>query len=496
MGSNARSLTKSKIRTLLEFDQKSVSSLNQPRRIFERQIVAVSFAMLAAFMVATPSVEAKRPNVVHCHKGVCHRVKTLAETRALIGQTLRLRASHYSHCRHDRFNPCGLTSSGERFRANTPDNAASPDLPDGTVVLLFYPGSGKAAVVRINNAGPYWGNRRLDVSRATAVALGFSRKGVADLEVRVLRAPHEDEARYRRHRRYRPVPGFIGTFASMDEAQRALVEVASFRPGESSQAHRSIAAAPDRRSIKQALEAIPLSALNIEIDVLPYASSAPHPPLTRLASLAGYEIGPDPSPPRPADSTAPRSILGPLPARHRIDETPHASPVGPEAAGVVAVASVGRGLVLPRRWSPPLLSGQRRASIVASIDGSALEQAWPGRIAALVPRPAETVVAWAYEDTLIGRLDLIASTARYWARRSAMQGSGTESPRDGHQQALTKYAANEIRKRARSFAGAILGAFEFASQKARARMVVPASAPLGKSKTRVGKIAIVGNRLP
>ena len=53
------------------------------------------------------------------------------------------------------------------------DNAASPIYPDGTTLLLWHPQTQEAAVVRVNNAGPYWGERKLDVSRATAEKLGF-----------------------------------------------------------------------------------------------------------------------------------------------------------------------------------------------------------------------------------------------------------------------------------------------------------------------------------
>ena len=49
------------------------------------------------------------------------------------------------------------------------------------------------------------------------------RQQVADLEVRVVLSPHADEASYRRHRRYHPVPGFIGTFASLAEAHAGVL---------------------------------------------------------------------------------------------------------------------------------------------------------------------------------------------------------------------------------------------------------------------------------
>ena len=50
-----------------------------------------------------------------------------------------------AECRRDRFNPCGLTASGEAFRPNDADNAASPIYPEGTVLLVRNPSNGEAA---------------------------------------------------------------------------------------------------------------------------------------------------------------------------------------------------------------------------------------------------------------------------------------------------------------------------------------------------------------
>ncbi len=166
---------------------------------------------------ATPAY-AKTPGKTYCFNRICHRVKTLAETRREIGRDRIVQASHYDDCRRDRFNPCGLTSSGERFRANMPDNAASPIYPDGTKLLVWNPRNGRTLVVRINNAGPYYSRRLLDLSRAAAQRLGFAHRGVARLHVRVLSAPSRREARYRRNRRYAPVPGYVGKFRSVSAA--------------------------------------------------------------------------------------------------------------------------------------------------------------------------------------------------------------------------------------------------------------------------------------
>lgn len=166
----------------------------------------------------TTGAEAKAPGQRHCYGGVCHRVMTLNETSQAIGKTRRIAASHYDDCSRDRFNPCGLTSSGEVFRPNAPDNTASSIHPDGTVLLVRNPATKLAAVVRVNNFGPFKGNRQLDVSRATAERLGFAARGVASLEVMVVQAPTTAETRYQRKRRYEPVQGFLGRAETVETA--------------------------------------------------------------------------------------------------------------------------------------------------------------------------------------------------------------------------------------------------------------------------------------
>ncbi len=176
-------------------------------------------AALLATGLGGGAAEAKTPGKTYCFYGKCHRVKTIAETEALVGAEETVRASHYDSCKRDRYNPCGLTSSGAVFDSEAPDNAASPIYPDGTTLLVWSPATRASLVLRVNNAGPYWGDRKLDVSRKAAEVLGFAGQGVATLMVRVVDAPSLEEATYKRNRTYDPVPGYIGEYASLDEAQ-------------------------------------------------------------------------------------------------------------------------------------------------------------------------------------------------------------------------------------------------------------------------------------
>jgi len=178
------------------------------------------FALLALPVVVSPGATAKTPGKTYCYNRICHRVLTLAQTRRAVGKRKSLIASYYSHCKVDRFNPCGLTSSGAKFRPSHADNAASPIYPNGTKLLVWNPANKRAAVIRIDNAGPYWRNRTLDLSRAAAQKLGFRHRGVARLVVQVLSAPSRREATYRRHRTYAPVKGYLGRFASIASASQ------------------------------------------------------------------------------------------------------------------------------------------------------------------------------------------------------------------------------------------------------------------------------------
>lgn len=184
---------------------------------------AIALSLAAAVLCAATPSSAKTPGATHCYGKTCHRVSTLEEMDGIVGRTGLLKASFYDDCRNDRFNACGLTSSGAVFRPDLADNAASPIFPDGTVLLAYNPANRKAAVLRVNSAGPYWGDRKLDVSRAAAEKLGFRDKGIAELMVAVVKSPEAAEARYRKMRRYASVPGYIGAYPTFHDAHAAAL---------------------------------------------------------------------------------------------------------------------------------------------------------------------------------------------------------------------------------------------------------------------------------
>ncbi len=72
------------------------------------------------------------------------------------------------------------TASGETFNTNAM-TAAHRTLPFGTKVKVVNKKTGKSVVVRINDRGPYAHGRVIDLSKASAQALGISGVGSVTL---------------------------------------------------------------------------------------------------------------------------------------------------------------------------------------------------------------------------------------------------------------------------------------------------------------------------
>ena len=89
-------------------------------------------------------------------------------------------ASWYGQRYHGR-----QTASGERFDMHAL-TAAHPSLPFGTRVRVENLENGRSVVLRINDRGPFVAGRIIDVSKHAAERLGFERKGVVRVRVRVI----------------------------------------------------------------------------------------------------------------------------------------------------------------------------------------------------------------------------------------------------------------------------------------------------------------------
>ena len=88
------------------------------------------------------------------------------------------------------------TANGERFNPNAL-TAAHRKLPFGTTVKVTNVDNGKSVVVRINDRGPYAGNRVIDLSKAAAKRIGLISSGVGVVEIRALGAAAKPVAKPR-----------------------------------------------------------------------------------------------------------------------------------------------------------------------------------------------------------------------------------------------------------------------------------------------------------
>ncbi len=75
------------------------------------------------------------------------------------------------------------TANGEIFDMNA-YTAAHKTLPFGTLVEVTNLENGKKVIVRINDRGPFIGNREIDVSKAAAIALDMLSGGVVRVRLR------------------------------------------------------------------------------------------------------------------------------------------------------------------------------------------------------------------------------------------------------------------------------------------------------------------------
>lgn len=80
------------------------------------------------------------------------------------------------------------TASGQIYDMSAA-TAAHPWLPFGTLLRLTNPKTGQNQVVRINDRGPFMGDRELDVSFFAASQLGLIECGVARLRIELLKEP-------------------------------------------------------------------------------------------------------------------------------------------------------------------------------------------------------------------------------------------------------------------------------------------------------------------
>ena len=100
-----------------------------------------------------------------------------------IGETKSILASWYGEYFHGR-----KTANGEIYDMYG-YTAAHKTYPLGTVLLVTNPKNYKSIEVKINDRGPFWNERELDLSMGAAEYLGVKEKGVAKVDIEVISVP-------------------------------------------------------------------------------------------------------------------------------------------------------------------------------------------------------------------------------------------------------------------------------------------------------------------
>ena len=99
-------------------------------------------------------------------------------------------ASWYGIDEHNNY-----AASGERF-SKYDYTAAHKTLPLGTVVRVTNLENGRDVVVKINDRGPFVGDRIIDLSHAPAQSIGMVQKGVVKVKVEVVSTPSTKTSNY------------------------------------------------------------------------------------------------------------------------------------------------------------------------------------------------------------------------------------------------------------------------------------------------------------
>lgn len=106
------------------------------------------------------------------------------------GSTQTGLASWYGIEEHNNY-----AASGERFSKHD-YTAAHKTLPMGTVVRVTNLENGRDVIVKINDRGPFIGDRIIDLSHAPAQSIDMVQKGVVKVKVEVVSTPSTKTSNY------------------------------------------------------------------------------------------------------------------------------------------------------------------------------------------------------------------------------------------------------------------------------------------------------------
>jgi peptidoglycan lytic transglycosylase len=138
-------------------------------------ILTLLLSVGLAFASDQSSPPGSQPKVTKSHKSEAKTRKKPAKKPAVIGS-----ASWYGKGFQGR-----PTASGEPYDMYQ-YTAASKSLPLGSWVKVTNLRNGKWLIVKVNDRGPYVGNRIMDVSYSAAKSLDFKSRGLAKVKLEVI----------------------------------------------------------------------------------------------------------------------------------------------------------------------------------------------------------------------------------------------------------------------------------------------------------------------
>ena len=103
--------------------------------------------------------------------------------KVAIGESKDILASWYGEYFHGR-----QTALGNIYDMNG-YTGAHKTYPLGTVLKVTNPANGKSINIKIDDRGPFWGERELDLSKGAATYLGTKKQGVAPVHIEVVSVP-------------------------------------------------------------------------------------------------------------------------------------------------------------------------------------------------------------------------------------------------------------------------------------------------------------------
>lgn len=158
--------------------------------------------------LAAYAILALLPTLAGCASSV--KFRPVSDTPVRVGKPYQIRGVTYTPADDPSYDQVGYaswygeesgrqTANGEKFRHGSVA-AAHTTLPLPAYVEVTALDTGKTILVRINDRGPFFAGRIIDLSPAAAAQLGIRRQGVAPVRVRRVSPTEQERARLRNGR--------------------------------------------------------------------------------------------------------------------------------------------------------------------------------------------------------------------------------------------------------------------------------------------------------